>query len=540
MNTDPFVLIDRERRGVFGWLAESHRPFRDAHITTDGAGVTWMWAAVGESAVGLTWLGPGHVWDADWASAHAAGLARRREAMTSATPPRHQAEFAAHVSGLRLGDLARRVLYAVHRAVLAQKSSLVTVWDGWLAGRCWGSDTSARPRHWRSVLRAILGGLRWLHVADRAPGGATPAFGAQTVLITHAGDLLGAGDDVCPGDCGARTDARHHHFQIDVGPGFLGLLERFGCDADGAGVRTYQFPLGGKRTPTSLRALGKSGRLVSAFAPALLGEPDRCRTISTGGHHILQALVRETTRPLAPGPDADPRAEVVTGGRVRSYSARKSLRCGLLASAGAHVGFNGNGKRKAMGFRLGGDWGWPVKAGYHEDAAPAFLDDLAGLVDTLHLTVVGVGPSDTFYTLSQLRGMPGSAAGRNLLPRVDVRVFAPPDYARRWSAYFGWDERAGRVADRPEFDVRAEMRSRGLSCRALAAAVGCDHSFLAKVLNDTKSKPAGLLEKVRAYLAGHHDLMPWGGLAGPVWAPSAGSRRTAQSGTTTRGGKGRR
>ena len=501
MHTDPFVLIDRERRRVFGWLAETHRPFRTAAVNTDEAGVTWLWAGVGESAVGLTWLGPGHVWDADWAAARPAQVARCRESMRAATGHTHQTELETVARGLRLGELARRVLYSVHRAVLAQKSSRVTVSGGWLAAMCWGTGRSARPRHWRSVLREILRGLSWLHVADAVPDG-PPAFGPRTVLITHAGDLRGTEHDACPGDCGARGDARHHHFEIDIGPGFLGLLEQFGRDPGGTGVRTYQFPVSGKRTAVTLGILGKTGRVVSVFLPALLGEPGKCRTIGVGGHRVLQALVREATRPSKPEPDADRRVGVVTGGRVRSYSGRRAVPCELLDPTGAYAGFNGNGKRKGMGFRLAGDWGWPAKVGYPRDAAPAYLDDLAGLAEPLQLTVVGVGPSDAVYSLSQLRGMVGSATDRKVLGRIDVRVYAPPDYARRWCGYFGWPDAAGRVEDRPVLDLRAGMRSRGLSCRTLAAGVGCDHSFLSKVLKGAKQWPPGLLEKVGAYLAG--------------------------------------
>jgi hypothetical protein len=322
------------------------------------------------------------------------------------------------------------------------------------------------------------------------------------VLITHAGDLRGTERDECPGDCGARDDARHHHFQIDIGPGFLGLLEQFGRDPEGAGVRTYQFPVAGKRAATTLSGLGKTGRLVSAFVPALLGEPDRCRAISAGGHRVLQALVRETTRPTKPQSDADPRAEVLTGGRVKTLSGRSTARCKLLEQDCPLVGFNGNGKRKAMGFRLTGEWGWLPKADFTADAVPAFLDDLAALAVPLHLTVVGVGKGNTFFTLSQLRGLAESAAGRRQLDGLDIRVFAPADYASRWSAYFGWADTAGRVADRPALDLRTEMRSRGMSCRTLAAGVGCDHSFLNKLLNGRKPWPAGLLEKVGEYLAG--------------------------------------
>ncbi len=527
MNSDPFVLIDRERRQVFGWLAEARLPFHTASVTTDGAGVPWKWTHVGDSAVGITWYGPGRVWDVGWAAANADQVARCRESVRTAPPHSHRANLPKVVSDLRLGDLARRVLYAVHRAVLVQKTSQVTVSDGWLAESCWGTGRAARPKHWRSVLREILRGLSWLHVADRVPGG-PPDFGPQTVLITHAGDLRGTEHDECPGDCGARGDV-HHHFEIDTGPGFLGLLERFG-QADGAGLRRYQFPVSGKRAATTLRGLGKTGRLVSVFAPALLGEPGKCQAIDAGGHRVLQALVRETTRPSTLQPDADPRAEVLTSGRVKTLSGRSSIPCPLLEHDRPLVGFNGNGERKAMGFRLTREWGWLPKAGYPADAVPAFLDDLAALAGPLLLTVVGVGPSNVIFTLSQLRGMAESAAGRRRLDGLDVRVFAPADYASRWSAYFGWADSSGLVADRPEFDLRAEMRSRGMSCRQLAAGVGCDHSFFSKVLRGAKPWPPGLLDEVRACVGAVQAGASAGRPAGRPGKSAGGSRGPAASG----------
>ncbi len=498
MTSDPFVLFDRGRLRAFARIAAPGL-LRDAAASTDPAGVRWLWVGHGESAVGLTWLGPGCVWDAAWAAAHPDELARSRTAMIGATPARHRTEFKSVLSHLRLGGIAGRVLYAVHRAVLARKSSLLAVADTWLAEMVWGRGRN-RPRHWRSVLFDVLHGLTWLHVADMVPDGNTPAFGATTALLTYVGDLRGADGDACPGDCGARGGVGHHHFQVDVGPGFLGLMERF-ATTDGSGVRTYQFPVAGKRAGVTLRDLGKTGRLVSAFAPVLLGDPGACRSLTDGGHRVLQALVRETTRPATQADDEGRRAETVTGGRVKSFSGRAAVGCELLDADETYVAFNGNGKRKGMGFRLCGEWGWPAKAGYPADAAPEFLDGLADLAEPLGLTVIGVGQGNTFYPLSQLRGMAQSGAGRRVLNRIDVRVFAHSDYVRRWGKYFGWSEQAGQVEERPAFDLVAEMRSRKVSCRALARLIACDHSFLAKLLSGKKPWPPGMLQKARSFLA---------------------------------------
>jgi hypothetical protein len=330
-----------------------------------------------------------------------------------------------------------------------------------------------------------------------------PAFGPATVLLTHAGDLRGTGDDECP-DCCPCRGSRHHHFQIDVGPGFLGALEQFGRDEEGSGVRAYRFvPRHRRGAPgPSLSAAGKSGSLVSAFIPALLGDPDACRRLSGAGHRLLQALVRETTRSRARSDDADGRAEVLEGNRLRSYSGRSSVACRLLDADGTYIGFNGNGKRRGMGYRLAGEWGWPARADYPHDALGDFLDDLAAAVEVLSLTVFGVGPGNECYSLLRLRALADSAAGRRELARIDVRAFAPADFAERWSAKFGWPLSHGEEQKRPELTVGVEMRSRGLSGRKLAKALGCDPSFFGKLLKGKKPWPPALLKKALGHLRG--------------------------------------
>jgi hypothetical protein len=506
MQNEPFSLIDLDRVGAFGHLASGYRSLREAHTSTDRSGVTWSWVEVGQTAIGFTWLGPGRVWDTDWVATHQAEHACALEEMRNANPLKHQAEFRRVISHVRLGGLSGRVLYGVHQAVLSQKSSLITLADVRIAEMVWGHTSSARPRHWRAVLRQILRGLTWLHVADLSDGG-TPTFGSPSVLITHFGDLRGTRDDSCPGNCGARQGLRHHHFQIDIGLGFLGVLERFGQDPDGAGIRSYHFPVGIRRTSNAptLRKSGKSGRLVSAFAPAFLGDPTRCRTLSTGSHRILQALVRETTRPTKLSKEVDARAELVSGNRVRSYSGRSSKVCKLLFAETTYVGFNGNGKRRTMGYRLlSTEWSWLSKAGYAVDAVPEFLDDLAELVAALELIVVGVGPSDTFSDLNQLRGIAQSATRQRGLSRIDVRVFTQADYVERWSRYFGFVDPVAASEEPGDLCIRAAMRLRNVSGRMLATAIDCDPSFLAKILKGTKRWPKKLLKKAKRHLVCDH------------------------------------
>src|SRR5262249_29050735 len=121
-------------------------------------------------------------------------------------------------------------------------------------------------------------------------------FGAASVLLYHAGDLKGGGDDTCEEDCLGRDGPRHHHFLVDVGPAFLGVLEQF-AQAGGDGVRRYVLPVGGANgAGPALRAGGKTGRLVTVYLPAEVGEPAACRRLTGRQRRLLQAVVRETTR----------------------------------------------------------------------------------------------------------------------------------------------------------------------------------------------------------------------------------------------------
>src|SRR5207249_4246293 len=85
-----------------------------------------------------------------------------------------------------------------------------------------------------------------------------------------------------------------------------------------------------------------------------------------------------------------------------------------------------------------------------------------------------------------------------------LRAYTGADYVRRWAAYFcggQGDEAAPAAEPSPAAAVLAAMAEAGVSGRSLAAEVGVDHSFLAKVLTGRKPPPAGLLERARAHLA---------------------------------------
>jgi hypothetical protein len=175
---------------------------------------------------------------------------------------------------------------------------------------------------------------------------------------------------------------------------------------------------------------------------------------------------------------------------IPSFNGRRTLRCSLLDAQADHVGFNGNGYRKGLGYRLTTPGGWLAKAGYPLTDAQAFLQDLASLADRLGLIVVGLQSSTgTCFALDQVQDLALTTVGRRTLDKMNVRIYTAADYINRWNTVFGWQGPSGAASPPVPDPVQAllpQMRRRNISYRALATAIGFDSSFLYKVLNGKK------------------------------------------------------
>src|SRR5262249_26974875 len=160
------------------------------------------------------------------------------------------------VGRLRLGAHAERLLWVLHRRALEARSSVLRLPDHLLGEGVWGPRT-CWPRHWRQDLLGILQGLSWLHLAAWNEGG-RPSLGADTALLHHVADLRGQSLDRCGEDCPGLGGPAHHHVLVNVARGFLGSLEQFALPEDGSGVRTYAFPVAGRRNlRATLRRVGR-------------------------------------------------------------------------------------------------------------------------------------------------------------------------------------------------------------------------------------------------------------------------------------------
>jgi hypothetical protein len=504
MTAHPLVLADRHRLEAFAMLARPRSLQHQTHVWVDEDGTPWI-AANGKSvAIGLTTLGAGWVWDTEARQQRKQEYEASLHILQQASPASNNKKLHEAIRRLRLGGHAERLLWAIHGAVRQSLTSLLHLPDVYLAEAVWGKrrDHSDWPPDWREVLRKILKDLTWLHVADSAL--TCPHFGAETILLTHVGDLKGDEDeDKCCDDCLGRGGADHHHFQVEIGPGFLGVLEEVAQLDEKSEVRTYPSLSDRKTSRKPLRKLGKTGRLVSLFLPAKLGSPAACNQLNVGQHRLLQALVRETIRATRKPKQMVSEAEVLAGNLVPDLAGRNNVACPLLKPEQSYVAFNGNGKRRGCGYLLLGEHGWLARAGYANDDVEVFLSDLASLSSMLSLTVVGVGKEGQWIGMDDLHALSRSGKGRNALSRLHLRVYASPAHLQSWSALFEWAAGDnGSSAPAPTEDGAEALASmlarRKLSVRQFAAAIGEDPSFLNKVLRG-KPCPERLLTKAKAW-----------------------------------------
>ncbi|MCE9560817.1 MAG: bifunctional DNA primase/polymerase [Planctomycetes bacterium] len=322
-------------------------------------------------------------------------------------------------------------------------------------------------------------------------------LGAESVLLHHVEDLRNAEDGTC-GDC-CEGHGRHHHILVNVGRGFLGVLEQFAAADDEPGVRTYSFPINSPKGCPSLKRVGKTGRLVSVYLPAELA-PASAPQLTAAQRRVMRAAVRELTRAHKKNPEPG-EAQPVIGGAVPDYAGRRNAACPLLTSTSRYVAFGGNGVRKGQGYRLTSPGGWLAKAGYAAGAIAEFLSDLSTLAATLGLTVVGIDANNRWHDLPSLRAMAGHIPGRRVLDRVHLRVYGSADYIERWNAIFEWSTDTPVATEGPSATVARAMADAGVSRRAVAKGVGADPSFFSKVLAGKKPWPAGLAERALGWLS---------------------------------------
>lgn len=354
--------------------------------------------------------------------------------------------------------------WAIHQAVIVQKSSRVILPDVVLAQVLWGGEKSCWPRNWR---RSLVQRLKRLAASN-----------AGLSKVDHKEvDLK---EYWCPVYCPLNgTSIRHQHLEItictpeeivappdgdkepedpDFTDSFLGALEVFGKKE--FPDRRYHWALcpdcpepedsdekelwvEHQKLIKKVKALKSKGRIKAVYFPVLLFGPRL--GLKWRQRQLHQAILRELTRcQWKQKSDRPDRAEIVFGGRIPVDNASFGVApCPYLEKGEHYIGFNGNGKRKkrhlhGRGYKL---LVWMQKAAYKipEDKKSlwkqvrAFLQDLVGLADLFGLVIGAWHPKEcSWQPLDSLMPLARTSQGRAWLGRCLLRLYTREDFLVRW------------------------------------------------------------------------------------------------------------
>ena len=397
------------------------------------------------------------------------------------------------ISHIRLGPLAERLLWFLHcRAVRSQQRTLV-ISDEELSTSLWPGIEANRPTHWRTEIGLVLGSIAKVHALELGHDG--QEFGQSTSLLAVTEDLrVNATRDECPEDCPNRGAAKHHHYLVELGPGFLGRLEQCRIDPSTDRDRDYDF-----HNRKSLRKLGRQNHLATVFLPAKLGDRSKCSMLSPGQHRILQSLFQEVTRAAITRKNEPVRNELVTQGMIPDFH-RIPAYCSLLPATQQFVIFGGNGYRKGLGYLISSKGGWCAKAGYEVDRTQDFLSDLLSLAEILHLIIVGVTretgnwlSGEDVYRLATLQ------LGRAHLKRLHLRIYADSNYCSQWSEFFDWPPSDARLIDLNSLQM--QFSTSGVSQKQLAESMNIHPSLLSRYLSGKRLLPEDTYQRLMAQIA---------------------------------------
>ena len=210
-----------------------------------------------------------------------------------------------------------------------------------------------------------------------------------------------------------------------------------------------------KERENLIRQHRQSGRLVSAYLPALLFGPSPRSGLSRRQVRILMALTRETTRAHRSSTRED-KAQLVIGGQTTATNRQTNSipGCPYLLQGIAYVAFNGNGsgnqqrrrRYHGRGYRLlGRTSGWLPRAPLPAPndgrgpwkAVRGFLKDLDKLAGPFGLVAAGWHSDEhQWRSLDDMIAPTKTRAGRSWLRKCLLRVYTPADYLIRWRRYF--------------------------------------------------------------------------------------------------------
>jgi hypothetical protein len=320
---------------------------------------------------------------------------------------------------------------------------------------------------------------------------------------------------------------RHGHFMVQIGQGFMGVLEQYAIEGEAG--RTYDFDQKlDDRSGKIVEAARKQGQLVTVNLLVKVFGPARWSRLSSKQQNIIQGLVREITRRRGKKVEGgrDDNGDVLVGNRLPATSPNHRAVCNLLDRSGNYMAFNGNGRRRGMGYRVIGvkGTGWLAKCGYQVPSAArerlvtvrGFLHDVEGVARILGLTVMGFHrPSQRWVSLETLQVIASQRSSITRVEQHDLRIYGPTDYHQRLRRYLedNGQMRIPKPGDEPGTDgeepaphrndeLLVKMKRLGVTHRQLGEQLGHSQQFVSQVLGGRRPWPEGLLDRAEAYLEG--------------------------------------
>ncbi len=373
-----------------------------------------------------------------------------------------RSELAIGAGRLRLVGRAEQMLWLIHQAVMMQRNSVVLLPDVMLGQVIWGGARKQWPQDWRREVLRTLKSLTFLRseVFRLSGAGWCPQFGAHSVAVSYVEqlDVTHPEEDYCRPCCWLwNSTVRHHHLLVQIGYGFLGVLEKFAASGADAEPRTYDFNKSGDdEDGNELKEVQQTGQIITVSSPTAILGPAKWSGLTETGVRIFQALIGEVTRPERGKARRPDKGEVFTGNMVPGLDRKSSIRCPLLRPEDRYVAFGGNGGRRGMGYTIaGGDGqgGWLAKCGYVTAgnkmdllrSIRSFLRELGDIAKIMGLIVTALEPGTArWLSLADLIHNARHRQGLPTLLRVHLRVYGREDYLARCRDHFA---RQGKFAE---------------------------------------------------------------------------------------------
>jgi len=368
----------------------------------------------------------------------------------------------------------------------------------------WGGNIEHLPQNWRREIVQTLRSLLRVRASVIVLGGNgwTPKFGMESVAVAMVEDLRTTRpeDDQCNERCIAfGSGTPHHHFGIQIGAGFLGVLEKLARQGDAVGL-TYDF------NSDSLKKVRARTTSISTSVN-LLGPAAWCPETTAATRRILNAFTGEITRQSGKSKRTD-KAKLFLGSAVPGKSEKDSISCPLLDATQKYVLFGGNGKRPGQGYLLVGkkNTGWLYKCGFAANDYQRFLHELDSIPSEFGIVLTGFcSANETWYSLPDMRHLAEVDTTDIVAGRILLRPFAPEDYLARIGRYFREKGEfavpiSGALAGDPGIELQLQVKRSGLSQDHVAQELGVSRPHLSNIFRGRRSWPPGLQDQLQELL----------------------------------------